>query len=260
MTILREFRNKAARIGIRQFIIQTHFESAMEITPETRRAISMLLSSGWIVTNQLVFTAAASRRGHAARLRQVLNDIGVLTYYTFSVKGFMENQENFATNARAVQEMNEEKRVGLISRHASERIASFPGKAEKIREKILQLRQEERVPFLATDRSVMNLPGVGKSMTFRVIGLTDDGRRILEFDHDKNRNHSPIIEKMGRIRIIESKSIATYLRQMEEMGEDTREYIDLYGYSIGVTEKRQPVYEYPDYPFRITREINHLKI
>ena len=260
VTILREFRNKAARIGIRQFIMQTHFESAMEVTPETRRAISMLLSSGWIVTNQLVFTAAASRRGHAARLRQVLNDIGVLTYYTFSVKGFMENQENFATNARAVQEMNEEKRVGRISRHASEIISSFPGEAEQVREKIFRLRQEEKVPFLATDRTVMNLPGVGKSMTFRVIGLTDDGRRILEFDHDKNRNHSPIIEKMGRIRIIESKSIATYLRQMEEMGEDIREYIDLYGYSIGVTEKRQPVYEYPPYPFRITKEINHLEV
>jgi len=65
---------------------------------------------------------------------------------------------------------------------------------------------------------------------------------------------------MGRIRIIESKSIATYLRQMEEMGEDIREYIDLYGYSIGVTEKRQPVYEYPPYPFRITKEINHLEV
>ncbi len=260
VSILRDFRNKAARIGIRQFIIQTHFESAMEVTPETQRAIRMLLSSGWIVTNQLVFTAAASRRGHAAKLRKVLNDIGVLTYYTFSVKGFMENQENFATNARAVQEMNEEKRVGHISRHASEIIATFPEKAEKIQEQIRQLRDKEHVPFLATDRSVMNLPGVGKSMTFRVIGLTPDGRRILEFDHDKNRTHSPIIEKMGRIRIIESKSIATYLRQLEKMGEDIQEYEDIFGYSIGVTERREPVYDYPGYPFRITHEINHLEV
>ena len=260
VTILREFRNKAARIGIRQFIIQTHFESAMEVTPETRRAISMLLSSGWIVTNQLVFTTAASRRGHAARLRQVLNDIGVLTYYTFSVKGFMENQENFATNARAVQEMNEEKSIGRIPRHISRNIAAFPERAEEIRQRIDRLRKKEELPFLATDRTVMNLPGVGKSMSFRVIGITADGRRILEFAHDRSRNHSPIIGKMGRIRIVESKSIAAYLRQIKAMGEDIREYEDLYGYSIGVTERREPLYDYPPYPFRATQEINHLEL
>ncbi len=258
--LLRNFRDKARSAGIRQFIIQTHFESAMEVTPEARKAIAMLLSSGWTVTNQLVFTAAASRRGHAARLRQVLNDIGVLTYYTFSVKGFMENQENFATNARAVQEMMEEKRIGRISRQASRIIATFPDHPEHTRENIDELRHQEKVPFLATDRTVMNLPGVGKSMTFRVIGLTDDGRRILEFDHDKTRNHSPIIEKMGRIRIIESKSIAAYLRQLREMGEETEEYIDVFGYSSGETERREPIYDYPSYPFGVTHEINHLEL
>ncbi len=260
VTILREFRNKARKAGIRQFIIQTHFESAMEVTPETRRAIGMLLSSGWTVTNQMVFTAAASRRGHAAKLRKVLNDIGVLTYYTFSVKGFMENQENFATNARAVQEMEEEKRAGRISRNASRKIATFPENAERMTRYIDMLRKEENVPFLATDRSVMNLPGVGKSMTFRVVGLTPDGRRILEFEHDRTRNHSPIIEKMGKVMIIESKSIAAYLRQMKKMGEDIREYENVWGYSIGVTEKRQPVYTYPGQSCRTTREINHLEL
>ncbi len=260
VTLLRNFRDKARSAGIRQFIIQTHFESAMEVTPEARKAIAMLLSSGWTVTNQLVFTAAASRRGHAARLRQVLNDIGVLTYYTFSVKGFMENQSNFATNARAVQEMMEEKRIGRISRNASRTIASFPEHPEMTKENIDALRKEEKVPFLATDRTVMNLPGVGKSLTFRVIGITDDGRRILEFDHDKTRNHSPIIEKMGKIRIIESKSIAAYLRQLKEMGEDTNEYMDIFGYSSGETERREPLYEYPSYPFSVTREINHLQL
>jgi lysine 2,3-aminomutase len=29
---------------------------------------------------------------------------------------------------------------------------------------------------------VLNLPAVGKSLTFRVIGITRYGRRILEFD------------------------------------------------------------------------------
>ena len=44
-------------------------------------------AAGWIITNQLVFTTAASRRGHTAKLRKVLNDVGVLPYYTFTVKG-----------------------------------------------------------------------------------------------------------------------------------------------------------------------------
>jgi len=83
----------------------------MEVTPEAREATKQLISAGWIVTNQLVFTTAASRRGHSAKLRKVMNDIGILNYYTFSVKGYMENYFNFATNERAVQEQMEEKRI-----------------------------------------------------------------------------------------------------------------------------------------------------
>jgi len=83
--ILADFKQKAAQAGIKQFVIQTHFETAMEVTPEVKKAVEMLLSAGWIITNQQVFTAASSRRGHTAKLRKVLNDIGVLTYYTFTV-------------------------------------------------------------------------------------------------------------------------------------------------------------------------------
>ena len=36
------------------------------------------ISAGWIITNQLVYTVAASRRGHTTRLRQVLNSLGVV--------------------------------------------------------------------------------------------------------------------------------------------------------------------------------------
>ena len=38
------------------------------------------------------------------------------------------------------------------------------------------------LPFLATDRSVLNLPGIGKSLTYRVVGITRYGRRVLEVD------------------------------------------------------------------------------
>ena len=86
------------------------------------------------------------------------------------------------------------------------------------------MKQKADLPFLGTDRNVLNLPGVGKSLTFRTIGITRYGRRILEFDHDGNRNHSPIIEKMGKIIIIESKSISEYLEQLEDIGEDISDY------------------------------------
>jgi lysine 2,3-aminomutase len=258
--ILSDFKQKASKIGIQQFVIQTHFESPMELTPDATEAIKRLLSAGWLVTNQLVFTAAASRRGHSAKLRQVLNDVGILTYYTFTVKGYMENFHNFATNARAVQEQMEEKVLGEIPINQYQKIKDFPIEAEKIAENLKSLKDSLDLPFLATDRNVLNLPGVGKSLTFRVIGITRYGRRILEFDHDVNRNHSPIIQKMKKVVIIESKSISEYLKQLEEIGEDISEYEGLFGYSIGETEPRIPVYEYPEYDYKVTEEFTNLKI
>ncbi|HUX56409.1 MAG TPA: hypothetical protein VMV77_05515 [Bacteroidales bacterium] len=258
--ILSEFKKKAQKINITQFIIQTHFESPMEITPEARLAIQKLISAGWIITNQLVFTTAASRRGHTAKLRQVLNDVGILPYYTFTVKGYMENNFNFAPNARVVQEQLEEKIIGKIENDHYQTIRQFPENAESIVESIDALRRFASLPFLGTDRNVLNLPGVGKSLTFRVVGVTRYGRRILQFDHDITRNHSPIISKMGKMIIIESKSIHEYLRQLEELGEEPKEYDGLFGYSIGQTEPRVPIYEYPEYNFKITKKLSNFEI
>ncbi|OQX72618.1 MAG: hypothetical protein B6D61_13485 [Bacteroidetes bacterium 4484_249] len=258
--ILADFKQKASKAGFKQFVIQTHFETAMEVTPEAAEAVRKLTSAGWIVTNQLVFTAAASRHGHTAKLRKVLNDIGVLTYYTFTVKGYKENSHNFATNTRAVQEQIEEKVIGEIPTDKFEKIKEFPHQAKKMKENIDELRKECDIPFLATDRNVLNLPGVGKSLTYRTIGITYDGRRILEFDHDRTRTHSPIINKMGKVIIVESKSVNDYLDQLKQMGENIKEYESVWGYSIGETEPRMPVYEYPEYNYELTEEITNLEI
>ena len=260
IAILASFRERARKVGVRQFVIQTHFESPMEITPESRRAVERCLAAGWIVTNQHVFTAASSRRGHTAQLRRVLNDIGVLPYYTFSVKGYMENSHNFATNARAVQEQVEEKVVGRVPEPSLAEVRELPEKAAGMAGEIDRIRKKAKVPFLATDRNVLNLPGVGKSLTFRVIGITRYGRRILEFDHDHTRTHSPIIHKMGKVVIIESKAISEYLGQLEQMGEDPSEYRNVYGYSIGETEPRLPLYDYPDYDFAVTDAYTNLEL
>lgn len=256
--VLSEFREKARKIGIRQFIIQTHFQSPMEVTPEAASSIKLLLSAGWAVVNQLVFTVPASRRGHSAKLRKVLNDIGVLTYYTFSVKGYMENSFNFAPNSRAVQEQMEEKQLGKIPEVLYDEIKDLTEHPELIVEKINTLRNYFELPFLATDRNVLNLPGVGKSLTFRVIGITRYGRRILQFDHDMTRRHSPAVREMDKVIIIESKSISEYLDQLQEMGEDISEYEGIYGYSIGQTEPRMAMYEYPEYDYQVTREFSNL--
>jgi lysine 2,3-aminomutase len=258
--ILAGFKEKAASIGISQFVIQTHFESPMEVTPEAREAIRLLLSSGWMVTNQLVFTAAASRRGHSAKLRQVLNEVGVLPYYTFAVKGYMENNHSYAPIARLVQEELEEKTYGHLPREHDQSLRRVPQEPEMMAKNIAQLRKAADLPFLATDRSVLNLPGVGKSLTFRVIGITRYGRRILEFDHDPTRAHSPIIEKMGKVVIVESKSISEYLDQLDAIGEDVSEYEGLYGYSIGETAGRMPFFEYPAYDYEVTEEITNLDL
>ncbi|OPZ76287.1 MAG: hypothetical protein BWY77_01941 [bacterium ADurb.Bin431] len=92
-------------------------------------------------------------------------------------------------------------------------------------------------------RLALNLPGVGKSNTYRTIGITEDGRRILRFEFDHTRPHSKVIEDMGHVIVIESKSIAHYLNQLAEMGEDVSEYATIWGYSAGSLEPRSPVFE-----------------
>jgi len=258
VNILKDFKRKAAKLGVKKFLIQTHFESPMEVTPEAKEAIRVLNMAGWTVTNQLVFTTAASRRGHSSKLRKTLNEIGVLNYYTFSVKGYMENSFNFATNERAVQEQIEEKVIGKIPEKYSDEISELPNNAEVLADNIRNLLEETGLPFLGTDRNVLNLPGVGKSLTFRTIGITRYGRRILEFELDKTRKHSPAMHTMDKVIIIESKSISEYLQQLEDIGEDASIYESIWGYSIGETEARMSLYEYPEYDYELTKEYTNL--
>ncbi len=257
--ILKRFKERASKIGFNQFIIQTHFESAIEITPEVKKAVEKILSSGWIVTNQNVFTPAVSRRGHISHLRKSLNDIGILPYYTFSVKGFRENSANFTNNARTVQEIKEEKVLGYYNNEIDKRLIEISKESHTLIKKLKNIRDEIGVPFLSSDRNVMNLPAVGKSMTFRTVGITDDGRRVLEFNHDFQRRHSPIIKSLGKIYIIESKSIKSYLKQIEEYGEDINEYSSIWGYSMFETEKQSLLYKYPPFTFKVTDKITNFE-
>ncbi|TYK39624.1 KamA family protein [Bacteroides pyogenes] len=264
--ILKEFKEKASAIGVRQFIIQTHFQTPLEITPEAEEAIRKILSARWIITNQLVYTVSASRRGHTARLREVLNKLGVMCYYTFSVKGFNENYTVFTPNSRSIQEQQEEKKYGRMTAEQAEELCHLlsenqdepNSKRSDVATRVKQFMKKHRLPFLATDRNVLNLPAIGKSMTFRLIGLTPEGKRILRFDHDRTRRHSPIIDRMGKIYIVENKSLAAYLRQLSKMGEDIEDYASIWNYTKGETEPRFHLYEYPDFPFQSTERMSNL--
>lgn len=258
--ILREFKEKASTIGIRQFIIQTHFQTPLEVTPEAAEGIRKLLSAGWLIDNQLVYNVAASRRGHTTRLRQVLNQLGVVGYYTFSVKGFEENNAVFAPNSRSVQEQLEEKRFGKLSKEDAHTLSVLLQTASDPAACIRRFLKTNHLPFLATDRNVLNLPAIGKSMTFHMVGITNDGKRILRFDHDGTRRHSPIIDRLGQVYIVENKSIASYLRQLQTMGEDVEEYATIWNYTEGNTESRFSLYEYPDFPFKMTERMSNLEI
>lgn len=266
--ILREFKEKASLIGVKQLIIQTHFQTPLEMTPEAKEGIRKILSAGWIITNQLVYTVAASRRGHTTRLRQLLNSLGVMCYYTFSVKGFNENYTVFAPNSRSIQEEQEEKIYGKMTPDQAEelyklletKVGSKQNTKEDTASQIRRFMKRHHLPFLATDRNVLNLPAIGKSMTFQLVGLTEEGKRILRFEHDGTRRHSPIIDRMGQIFIVENKSQAAYLRQLGKMGEDPEEYATIWSYTKGETEPRFRLYEYPDFPFQATESMSNLVI
>ena len=260
VSILREFREKASKTGISQLIVQTHYQTPLEMTKESSEAIRRILSTGWIVTNQLVFNVAASRRGHVVALRKTLINNGVVPYYTFSVKGFRENYAVYAPIARSMQERTEEKAFGALSADGQDEFVTILRNHVPYTKEINRFLLKKKHPFIATDRSVLNLPGTGKSMTFHLAGITDEGKRILCFDHDITRKHSPAIKDFGKIYITENKSILAYLKQLHESGEDIKAYRSIWKYTEGATEPKFKLYEYPDLPFRTTEVVNHIEI
>lgn len=258
--ILKDFRKRGSEVGIKQFVIQTHFQTPLEVTKDVKEAIDRILSTGWLITNQLVFNVAESRRGHAAKLRKVLTELGIACYYTFSVKGYEENHALFAPISRSVQEAEEEKYYGRLNPAEAQQLADDIFAADNTGEPIKEAMKKYDIPFLSSDRNVLNLPAIGKSISFRVIGIDNDGRRVLRFDHDRSRQHSPIIDKLGQIYIIENKSIAEYLRQIYKMGEDIEEYSSIWNFTFGKTEPRFSLYKYPDFTYQRTQYVTNLKI
>jgi len=80
------------------------------------------------------------------------------------------------------------------------------------------------------------------------------------FTHDQSRRHSPAVQNTDQIFVVESKSIAAYLRQLEEMGENKDDYLGIYGYSVSLTEVRSEIFEYPSEQSNITSSYTNFEV
>ena len=181
----------------REIVVVTHVEHLYEVTPEMVMAVARIRRRGIPVYNQLVFTTYNSRRFESAALRRQLRVIGIEPYYTFVAKGKEETESYRAPIARLLQEKREEVRL-------------FSG-------------------MVRSDAAVFNVPRLGKSYLIAwqdhdVIMLTPDGRRIYEF-FPWERNISPV-DSFIHVDV----PILSYLRRLEEMGENLDDYRTIWYY------------------------------
>ena len=65
---------------------------------------------------------------------------------------------------------------------------------------------------------------------------------------------------MGKVVIIESRSLTDYLNRLKELGEDMKDYQNVWGYSIGETEQLMSVFQYPEFKHSHTKELTNLEV
>jgi lysine 2,3-aminomutase len=184
--------------GKRQLSVVTHVQHPYEVNQDMAAAVERLKQKGIPVYNQLVYTFFVSRRFEAAYLRRLLSRIGIDPYYTFNSKGKEETSTYRVPIARLMQEQKEESRL-------------LPGLSR-------------------TDEAVYNVPGLGKNYlkttSFRdIISILPDGSRLYEF-HPWEKN----ITSEMKTHVSKDVPILEYLRRLEEIGEDARDYETIWYY------------------------------
>ncbi len=183
--------------GKRNICVVTHAQHAYEITPEVVDAISRLKAAGISVYNQQVFTFANSRRFETVKLRILLKQAGIDTYYTFNMKG-KDEVEGFAVPvSRLAQERKEEARL-------------LPG-------------------VFRCDEPVFNVPRLGKNhiranQDHELISVLADGRRVYSF-HPWEKNIVPV-----NPYLYTDVPIAQYLRDLKDIGENVEDYRSIWYY------------------------------
>jgi lysine 2,3-aminomutase len=195
-----KFLNKLSSyhtFGKREIAIMTHFESPVEITSDTLKAIEKIKKRGINIYNQQVFTYYNSKRFETCFLRKTLKLSGIDPYYTFNTKGKEETGEFRVPIARLEQERKEEARL-------------LPGLSR-------------------TDEPVFNVPKLGKShlrawQDHEPIMILGNGQRVYRF--------YPWESKIAIVDdyLYTDVSIYDYLKRLENDGEDISEYKNIWYY------------------------------
>ncbi|MCE1245866.1 MAG: KamA family radical SAM protein [Firmicutes bacterium] len=184
--------------GKREICIVTHFEHPYEVTPDAMNAVQKIKQvTSMNFYNQQVFTIENSRRFETVALRQSLKFIGIDPYYVFHAKGKKETEYYIVPIARLLQERKEEARL-------------TPG-------------------VVRTDEPVYNIPGIGKNhlralQDHELIMLTPGGNRLYEM-HPWEK---AIV--IADTYIYEDVPIGSYLKRLEERGENLSDYRSVWYY------------------------------
>ena len=90
-----------------------------------------------------------------------MNEVGVLSYYTFVTKGYMENQFNYTPVSRVAQEEVEEKVAGHIPERYQDAILELPEQPEAMAENVQSVLSEAELPFLASENVMLEAVRAG---------------------------------------------------------------------------------------------------
>ena len=161
------------------------------------RAVRKIRNKGIYIYNQLVYTLENSRRFQNASTRIAMKKAGVDPYYTFYPKGKIEHKDYLIPVARLWQERKEEARL-------------LPG-------------------IFRTDEPVFNVPRLGKNhirawQDRELIALTPEGQRVYLW-HPWEKGIAPVEPYLYR-----DISIYEYLQELQDRGEDIKEYSSIWYY------------------------------
>ena len=183
--------------GRRELCFVTHYESPLEMTPESLAAIKKLRAAGFNIYNQQVFTYYNSRKFETFALRKLLKRCGVDPYYCFNTKGKTETKAYRVPIARLLQEWTEESRL-------------LPG-------------------LDRTDTPVFNVPTLGKSylqswQDHEIIMVMPDGRRVYRFYPWES------MLSLTEPYLYTDVPIYHYLKRLLDDGENVNDYYSIWYY------------------------------
>ena len=136
----------------------------------------------------------------------------------FRLRVFTRIYAVFAPNSRSLQEQQEEKVFGLIPKEKQKELYRLIRYERPLGKKLSGFFEREPSSFCCHRPQCVESSSHRQKHDFSDGRLTAEGKRILKFDHDTGRRHSPIIDRIGEVYIVENKSVAAYLRQLAGYG------------------------------------------